>query len=236
LDGVQHIEEPLTLEESAYRELRRVITDGVLHPGDRVSINALAQQMGVSRLPVIHALRRLASEGFVQMRPHRNAIVTKPTHKEIRVRLLMMIALEEIAVREAWPLSPAALARMAEVHAQSKAQPEADEGASEWDKRFHEIVWEASGADQLDDMIRTLWDLGAYYRTLVNRRHGVARSRAAEHAAILHSFQASTPDAAVESIRLHRLKALDRLNNLFTEDAKQPEAMGKGEELASSVV
>jgi DNA-binding GntR family transcriptional regulator len=67
-------------------------------------------------------------------------------------------------------------------------------------------------------MIRTLWDLGAYYRTLVNRRHGVAQSRAAEHAAILHSFQASTPDAAVESIRLHRLKALDRLNNLFTEE------------------
>ena len=30
LHGVQHLEEPLTLEESAYRELRRVITDGML--------------------------------------------------------------------------------------------------------------------------------------------------------------------------------------------------------------
>jgi DNA-binding GntR family transcriptional regulator len=235
LDGVQPIEEPLTLEESAYRELRRVITDGVLHPGDRVSINALAQQMGVSRLPVIHALRRLASEGFVQMRPHRNAIVTKPTHKEIRVRMLMMMALEEIAVREAWPLSAEALARMAEVHAEAQAQPEPDANAGEWDQRFHEIVWEASGADQLHEMIRTLWDLGAYYRTMVNRRHGIAKTRAAEHAAVLQSFQASTPDAAVESIRQHRLKALDRLNNLFTEDAKQPVAITEGVELAASI-
>ena len=51
LGGVQHLEEPLTLEESAYRELRRVITDGLLRPGERISINALAQRMGVSRLP-----------------------------------------------------------------------------------------------------------------------------------------------------------------------------------------
>src|SRR5882757_2339200 len=121
LHGVQHLEEPLTLEESAYRELRRVITDGLLRPGERISINAIALRMGVSRLPVIHALRRLASEGFVQIRPHRNAIVTKPTKQEIRVRMLMMIALEEIAVREAWPLAPAAIARMAELHNRSIA-------------------------------------------------------------------------------------------------------------------
>src|SRR5579859_3016033 len=95
LDNIQPLGEPLTLEEGAYNELKRVIADGVLRPGDRVSINAIAQRMGVSRLPVIHALRRLSSEGFVQMRPHRNAIVTKPTRKEIRVRVLAMMGLEE---------------------------------------------------------------------------------------------------------------------------------------------
>jgi DNA-binding GntR family transcriptional regulator len=228
LDGVQHLEEPLTLEEGAYKELRRVITDGILRPGDRVSINAIAQRMGVSRLPVIHALRRLASEGFVQIRPHRNAIVTKPTQKEIRVRILMMIALEEIAVREAWPLSPAALARMADVHELSMAHKGADEAVDASDWHFHEVIWQASGVEHLHDMIQTLWDLGAYYRTLMNRRHGVAQSRAVEHAAILHSFQTATLDEAVESIRFHRLKALDRLIHLFTEEAIQPNAPADG--------
>jgi len=218
LHGVQHLEEPLTLEESAYRELRRVITDGMLRPGERISINALAQRMGVSRLPVIHALRRLASEGFVQIRPHRNAIVTKPTQKEIRVRVLMMIALEEIAVREAWPLAPEALARMAEVHARAAAKAAAGETADDLDWRFHEVVWQAAGMEQLCDMIQRLWDLGAYYRTLMNLRHGVAQSRAVEHAAILHAFQSGTAETAVESIRRHRLKALDRLTHLFVQD------------------
>jgi DNA-binding GntR family transcriptional regulator len=224
LDGVQPLIEPLTLEEGAYKELRRVITDGILRPGDRVSINAIAQRLGVSRLPVIHALRRLASEGFVQIRPHRNAIVTNPSQKEIRVRVLMMVALEEIAVREAWPLSPAAIEHMAELHTRSIAQTTAVDAAEDWDWRFHEVVWEASGVDQLRGTIQTLWDLGAYYRALVNRRHGVAESRALEHAAILRSFQAAKPDEAVESIRLHRLKALDRLLQLFSEEAQPSEA------------
>ena len=225
LDGVQPLEERLTLEGGAYKELRRVITDGILRPGDRVSINAIAQRLGVSRLPVIHALRRLASEGFVQIRPHRNAIVTKPTQKEIRVRILMMIALEEIAVREAWPLSSEALARMAELHAISMAQTEAGEVIEDWDWRFHEVVWQASGVEQLHDMIQTLWDLGAYYRALVNRRHGVIQSRAVEHGAILRSFQATALDAAIESIRLHRLKALERLIQTFPDGAKQPDTI-----------
>ena len=221
LDDIQPLGEPLTLEEGAYKELKRIIADGILQPGDRVSINAIAQRMGVSRLPVIHALRRLSSEGFVQMRPHRNAIVTKPTPKALRVRVLMMMGLEGLAVREAWPLAPAVLARMSELHAQSVAASPTGEVAQDWDWRFHELVWRAAGVEQLHDMIQTLWDLGAYYRTLMNQRHGVAESRVMEHAAILSAFQTGGLDDAVESIRQHRLKALDRLLHLFVEDATE---------------
>jgi DNA-binding GntR family transcriptional regulator len=234
LEGVQPLVEPLTLEESAYRELRRVITDGVLQPGGRISINAVAQRMGVSRLPVIHALRRLASEGFVQIRPHHSPIVTKPTQKEIRVRVLMMIALEEIAVREAWPLPAAALARMTEWHELSLSHPEAKEGAEDWDWHFHEVIWQASGVEQLHGTIQTLWDLGAYYRTVLNHRHNLSQSRAMEHTAILQSFQAASAGDAVESIRRHRLKALDRLINFFIEDDQPAEANIKGPAVADS--
>jgi DNA-binding GntR family transcriptional regulator len=224
LNDIQRLREPLTLEEGAYKELKRVIADGVLRPGDRVSINAIAQRMGVSRLPVIHALRRLSSEGFVQMRPHRNAIVTKPTGKEIRVRVLAMIGLEELAVREAWPLPAAALARMAEIHAQATTVYPTGELQEDWDRSFHEVMWRAAGVEQLHDMIQTLWDLGAYYRTLVNRREGVVRLRAIEHGAILAAFQAGGLEDAVASIHQHRLKALDRVLNLFVDGANGAEA------------
>src|SRR4051794_10946077 len=92
LTQVQPLSERPTLEEGAYQGMRRAITDGILLPGDRISVNAMAAQLGVSRLPVIHALRRLASEGFVEIHPHKNVTVSKPTPKELRVRMLMMIA------------------------------------------------------------------------------------------------------------------------------------------------
>lgn len=221
LDSVHRLDDRLTLEEGAYQEMRRIITDGVLHPGDRLSVNAMAQRLGVSRLPVIHALRRLASEGFVQIRPHKNAIVTKPTPKEVRVRVLMMIALEEIAVREAWPLAPTDLARMEALYARSCQQIEAGESDEETDWRFHELVWRASGVEQLRFTIQTLWDQGAYYRMLGIKKYGVVHYRIAEHGTILRAFSKDGPQEAIECIRAHRLSALQRLNQMFAETTDQ---------------
>lgn len=216
LTQVQPLSERPTLEEGAYHGMRRAITDGILLPGDRISVNAMAQQLGVSRLPVIHALRRLASEGFVEIHPHKNVTVSKPTPKEVRVRMLMMIAAEEIAVREAWPLSKADLDRMTEIYELSRSQIAAGIRDEETDWRFHEVVWQASGVEQLRAQLQTLWDLGAYYRSVGYKTYGVLNYRMDDHAAILRAFHSDTPDEAVAAIRAHRLRALDRLNALFT--------------------
>jgi DNA-binding GntR family transcriptional regulator len=90
-------------------------------------------------------------------------------------------------------------------------------------------MWRAAGVEQLSDMIRTLWDLGAYYRTLVNRRDGVAHLRAIEHGAILSAFQNGSLEDAIESIRQHRLQALDRVLDLFAGPSKENGAADKAE-------
>jgi DNA-binding GntR family transcriptional regulator len=221
LDGVQPLEEPVTLEEAAYREIRRVIADGILKPGERLSVNAMAQRMGVSRLPVIHALRRLASEGFIQIRPHKSPTVNHPSAKELRTRSLMMSALEGIAVHEAWPLSPALLAEMEHFCARSTEHIREGVFDEQDDWRFHEVVWRAPGVEQLRFTIQTLWDQGAYYRTLGIRAFGVTPTRIIEHEGILEAFRTGTPDEAAARIRSHRLGALQRLLMLF-----EPELAG----------
>src|ERR1700760_187258 len=55
--------------------IRRLIFDGVLREGDRVPQDAIAEQLGLSRVPVREALLSLEREGWVTIKPHRGAFI-----------------------------------------------------------------------------------------------------------------------------------------------------------------
>src|SRR5215207_6357960 len=61
-----------TREELVYDQLRRAIIDHTLRPGQEVVVAAVALQMGVSRIPVIQACKRLIGEGFLIPHPRRS--------------------------------------------------------------------------------------------------------------------------------------------------------------------
>ena len=219
LKAVQPLEGRPTLEDRAYEELKRAITDGALLPGGRISVNAMAKRLGISRLPVIHALRRLASEGFVQLHAHKNVVVTKPSRKDIRGRYLVLAALEEVALREAWPLDPKALTRLEKVHGGFSRKAEGGEFDEGLDHAFHEVVWAAPEVDQLRGMIENLWELGAYYRTLVREAASPEgmRASAGEHGAILRALKDGDLEEAVLRVKEHRMNGLRRLEKLFAD-------------------
>src|SRR4051795_5687385 len=64
-----------TKQERVYREIRERILTGAYGPGFRVVIDALAEEFGVSALPVREAIRRLEAEGLVIYRPNAGAQV-----------------------------------------------------------------------------------------------------------------------------------------------------------------
>lgn len=55
--------------------IRRLIFDGTLRPGMRVPQDAIAQELGVSRIPVREALIVLEREGWVTIEMHRGAFI-----------------------------------------------------------------------------------------------------------------------------------------------------------------
>jgi len=57
--------------------LRQDVLDGVLPPGSRLTEAVLAQRYGTSRVPVREAVRALAAEGFLDLRPHAGASVAQ---------------------------------------------------------------------------------------------------------------------------------------------------------------
>ena len=91
----------LPLNEQVYRTLVELITNGTIAPGTELKEQHLAKQMNVSATPVREAIRRLASEGFVETIPYRGAVVRMLNQQEITEAYACREALERLAVAEA---------------------------------------------------------------------------------------------------------------------------------------
>lgn len=92
-----------TLDAFVVDELRERIVSGALQAGTKIDQQALAEELGVSRMPVREALRRLAAEGFVELLSHRGAVVVQLSHAEIIEIYEMRGVLQGLAARLAVP-------------------------------------------------------------------------------------------------------------------------------------
>jgi DNA-binding GntR family transcriptional regulator len=81
-------------------ELRAQLADGIvrgaLAPGQTLDEMELARRFGVSRTPVREAIRQLAASGLVETRPHRGAVVARPSHEHILGMFEAMAELEAL--------------------------------------------------------------------------------------------------------------------------------------------
>jgi DNA-binding GntR family transcriptional regulator len=85
------------LHGGVLQRLRRMIIRCELQPGDRISEEEFGQAFGVSRTPLREALRLLAAEGLVEIRPHKGAVIAEISHSEISDTFDLMSALEQMA-------------------------------------------------------------------------------------------------------------------------------------------
>jgi DNA-binding GntR family transcriptional regulator len=92
-----------TLDSFVVDELRERIVSGKLSAGTRIDQQALAEELGVSRMPVREALRRLSAEGFVKLISHRGAVVAELSPDEIIEVYEMRAVLHGLASRLAVP-------------------------------------------------------------------------------------------------------------------------------------
>jgi DNA-binding GntR family transcriptional regulator len=107
------MQRPKTKEDYAYDVLRSAILRCELKPGDRLVLDTLSAQLGISSIPMRAALQRLQSEGLVDITPHIGAVVTDLSPINIEEVSLVLERLElmgfELAVQCATPEDIAAL-------------------------------------------------------------------------------------------------------------------------------
>ncbi len=85
------------LHDEAARRLRHMILEGQLAPGSRISERTICEQLGISRTPLREALKVLASEGLVELLPHRGAQVSTLGREDIDHMFEIMGSLEALA-------------------------------------------------------------------------------------------------------------------------------------------
>ncbi|MDO1583343.1 GntR family transcriptional regulator [Rhizobium oryzicola] len=88
-----------TAEEEAYLYLQKALRLGRYKAGERLIPEDIAAEIGMSRMPVREAFRRLAADGLVTLRPNRGCVVAGLTLDELNEAFEIRSVLEGLAVR-----------------------------------------------------------------------------------------------------------------------------------------
>ena len=139
----------------ATEEIRKMIQQGTLEPDQRVSIELLAEELGVSRTPVREAMQRLEIDGLVEVIPRIGVRVRTITTEEASDVYLLKAAIEPLAARWAAERSVAMVRqRLPPLLEQMQAAVEAAEVLyyAELVEQFHVALIEAAQSSALADM------------------------------------------------------------------------------------
>ena len=104
-----------TKQERVYQDVRERILAGAYVPGFRIVIDALAEEFGVSALPVREAIRRLEAEGLVVFRPNVGAQVAPAEPGVFDEEMTVLAVLEGYATAAAPVLGPTSCALLTEI-------------------------------------------------------------------------------------------------------------------------
>ncbi|GLZ03113.1 hypothetical protein Acsp03_05800 [Actinomadura sp. NBRC 104412] len=139
--------------------VRRLVFDGVLRQGQRVPQDAVAEALGVSRIPVREALIALEREGWVTIVPHRGAFVNALDELSVRDQYELYGMFYGFGVRRAVERRGAAVGeRLAPI--QKRLFTERDPAElHRLTLEFHKTVIDAAGSPRLGSLLRQMSDI-----------------------------------------------------------------------------
>ncbi len=194
----------LTKTELALQALRDRIRSGELEPGQRLRVEELTRELGMSPTPIREALRLLQADRLVDYRAHQGIVVAElspdVTEEVYRLRALLEPLAMELAVPR---LTDEQLEKLERLHEQHAATVASGRGASisERNWAWHWAMYDNSGSPLLNDFIRRLWD-GFPWRTMWTLPGRVELSMR-EHNAIMDAVRDRDAALAARRVREH---------------------------------
>ncbi len=206
-----------SLADKARDMIRAAIFEGHIQPDERLTIEHIAAQLGISRTPVREALKALETDGIVKLLPNRGAIVQSFTREELADRFMVRAALEglagELACKRQGKKLGAVLAGIQEkmLQGMKKAKPDDLMAASALvalNGEFHKAILDASGSEMTCRLLETLRMPMAY--RLYHWRSPVRQKVQSEyHARIIKAFQNEDAAEVRRLLEAHILNGRD---------------------------
>lgn len=195
---------PTSVSEVVAARIRERILAHTLPAGARVGQVELAEELGVSRVPVRDALRQLASEGLIDLRGRSGAVVARLSLSDLQELYELREAVEPLAARIAVPnVGRAQLHRMAGA---LEVMVETSDPIRwlEANVTFHGELYHHSGRPRMIALIDNLRRQADRYIRLHLEDVESTGHLQVEHQQILDAARARDPDA-IERLTLHHL-------------------------------
>lgn len=209
-----------TIASMTVEALRERILRGDYPEGEPLRQDALADELGVSRIPVREALRQLEAEGLVTFSPHRGAVVSSLSLPEIDELFELRAEIECDLLRRAIPqMTKDQIDRATDVLDEFQDALSAGE-ATRWGPlnwHFHAALYAPANRNLTMGVLQKLHQHSdRYFRMQVLLAHGGARAND-EHRGIADAVRQKDVKTATHLMREHILGAGESLLALLQE-------------------
>ena len=207
------------LRKLVAEQIRAAILDGRFKPGEWLRQERVAQDLGVSQMPVREALKELAAEGLIEHVPYRGARVVALSHQDIEDLYEHRAFLEGRAAElAAEQISPEELVELNKfMEEMENLPPEQIAQYRKVNRSFHELIFHAS---QREYLIRTLSQMWEAFPTMLIGNFAITAQQPLpqrdpqdkmEHRAIVAALESHDGAQARIAMKKHILSAATHL-------------------------
>jgi DNA-binding GntR family transcriptional regulator len=189
-------------------QLRTRILSHELAPGSWIDEQALTSEYGISRTPLREALKVLAAEGLVQLKPRRGCYVAEVSDRDVDEVFPVMAVLEAKVAEEATRRATNAdFSRLQAIHDDLERYAESGDVELYFDanQRFHLALQEIAGNSYLQQIIDDARKLIKLVRHDSLLQSGRVTQSLLEHRGILEAILARDADLAARRMHQHLL-------------------------------
>ena len=212
---------PTALYQEVAERLRQRIFAHELTPGTWIDEQKLAEQYGISRTPLREALKVLASEGLVELKPRRGCYVTEISRQDLDDIFPLMALLEGRCAADAVRRAKAGdIKGLQDIHERLEAA--AREGRInaffEANQEFHRRIQELANNRWLLSVIQDLRKVLKLTRLHSLSLEGRLQQSLDEHRLIMAGFKAKDPKRAEKAMHDHLISGREALARIHARE------------------
>lgn len=211
-----HPAKNMDLRQIVYEKIKQAIVSGIIKPGEKLSEVELAEKMAVSRTPVREAIRQLAKTSLVTLMPRKGAYVSLPSVSDAGALYELREDLEMFAAALVCANPPVdELNEFLEIFGKMDNDTDVQKYLEE-DRRFHAMLYQASGNRFLMNSLQDLVDVINLYRPYSLGDRDYIKDLAAGHVEIIEALLAGDEKKVRERMSAHIRFSRQRLESYLS--------------------